>query len=140
MRRNKIYDIFISHSWSITDDYSYLVRLLEAAPDFRFRNFSVPRCFPGLDPRGSTTEGPTFREIAHQIRPARSVLIISAMYVADPKWITAEIELAQTFETPIIGLELRDGQPVPALVEDAAEQIVPWDTTAIVDAIRRHSL
>ncbi len=140
MRRDSIYDIFISHSWMTTADYQNLVRLLEAAPDFRFRSFSVPRCFPGLDPGGSPTESRIVRELAHQIRPARCVLIISGMYLADPKWITVEIDLAQKLERPIIGLQPPDEQPVPAPVQDAAEEIVAWETTVIVDAIRRHSL
>ena len=36
------YHLFISHSWNYSDAHDNLVRLLNAKPDFTFKNFSVP--------------------------------------------------------------------------------------------------
>ena len=38
--------LFISHSWSFGDAYEKLVDLLDAAPNFRYKNYSVPKDDP----------------------------------------------------------------------------------------------
>lgn len=35
--------LFISHSWSHSDDYTGLIALLNGAPHFSYANYSVPR-------------------------------------------------------------------------------------------------
>ena len=40
------YHIFISHSWSYSDQYDRLLELLNQNPDFHYRNYSVPKDDP----------------------------------------------------------------------------------------------
>ena len=42
----KTYDVFISHAWKYSDDYDRIVEFLNKAPNFKWRNYSVPRHDP----------------------------------------------------------------------------------------------
>ena len=46
MPQLKTYDVFISHAWSYHEDYYRMVRFLDEAQYFYWRNYSVPH---GLD-------------------------------------------------------------------------------------------
>ena len=41
-----IYSLFISHSWAYGDAYDRLVELLDSAPKFSYRDYSVPKDDP----------------------------------------------------------------------------------------------
>ncbi len=41
--------LFISHSWSYSDTYEKLVAMLDAAPNFQYKNYSVPKDDPVHD-------------------------------------------------------------------------------------------
>ncbi len=51
---NKTYNIFISHAWRYSEDYYRLVEMLNNAPYFKWRNYSVPQHDPVLDPEDET--------------------------------------------------------------------------------------
>ena len=40
------YNLFISHSWTYSDAYEKLVALLDAKPNFDYKNYSVPKTIP----------------------------------------------------------------------------------------------
>ncbi len=42
----KTRNLFISHSWAYGDAYDKLVEMLDAAPNFEYRNYSVPKDDP----------------------------------------------------------------------------------------------
>ena len=46
----KTYDLFISHAWKYNEDYYRLVDMLNNAPNFKWRNYSVPEHDPVLIP------------------------------------------------------------------------------------------
>lgn len=46
----RTYSIFISHAWRYSDDYNRLVKLLNEAPLFRWRNYSDPKHDPVIGP------------------------------------------------------------------------------------------
>ena len=41
-----MYRLFISHSWTYSDAYDRLIDLLNAAPNFAYMNYSVPKDDP----------------------------------------------------------------------------------------------
>ena len=43
---SKIYNLFISHSWSYSDQYTGLITLLNKDPSFCYRDYSVPKNNP----------------------------------------------------------------------------------------------
>ena len=62
----KTYDLFISHAWRYHEDYDRLVTLLNNAPNFKWRNYSVPRHDPKIDP--DTEVG--FRKLKEELKKA----------------------------------------------------------------------
>lgn len=137
LKNNKL---FISHAWRYTKGYNRLVDLLNAAPRFRWSNFSAPRSKPLLDPDIPASRSKLIAELRDQIQPVHCVLIVSGMYASYSYWIGKEIELALEYSKPIVGVRPWGAQRTPAAVVDAAAEIVSWQTTSIVGAIRRHSL
>lgn len=105
MSELKTYDIFISHAWRYNDDYYRLVNILNGAPNFKWRNYSVPQHDPVLNPDDPSDEKTLFIELEQQIKPVNCVLILCGMYVTYSKWIQKEIEIALSYKKPIIGIK-----------------------------------
>ncbi len=59
------YHLFISHSWNYPHAHDNLVRLLNAKPDFAFKNFSVPPDNPIV---GAKTDEELEEAIENKIR------------------------------------------------------------------------
>jgi hypothetical protein len=136
----KTYDLFISHAWAYNDAYYRLQGLLQAAPYFQFRNYSVPTHDPLVDPGTLIGKARLTQMLDAQIRPVNCVLVIAGMYATHKYWIQKEIELAQSYRKPIIGLVPWDQERVPLDVQLAASEMASWSTSSIVDAIRRWSI
>lgn len=136
----KRYSLFISHAWSYNDDYYRLVKLLDNHSLFHWHNFSVPEHDPLINP--STHVGKKFLtgELIKQIKPVNCVVIISGIYVAHKYWLQTEIEIAQYFNKPIIGITPQGQVNVPVKVQEAAEKIVAWSSISLVRAIREYSI
>ncbi len=132
----KIYRLFISHAWQYNDDYYRLVNMLTNASYFNWFNYSVPE----HDPKEVNTGAALSQALQNQMRPTNCVLIISGMYAAHREWIQYEINLAVEWGKPIIGIMPRGGERMPTAVSSVAKEIVNWNTTSIVEAIRRHAL
>ncbi|MGQ5710816.1 TIR domain-containing protein [Desulforudis sp. DRI-14] len=134
----KTYDLFISHVWrnDQNSEYYRLVRFLKEASYFKWRNYSVPE----HDPLGAKTDKELEAKLDLQIKPVNCVLVLSGMYVNYRKWIQKEIEIAQKYNKPIIGIVPWGQERIPQSVLDIAKVMVRWQTSSIVDAIRRYSL
>ena len=140
MPRLKTYDLFISHAWTYDAAYYRLVKMLEDASNFKFRNYSVPSHDPVIDPNTTAGDRKLREMLRAQIRPVNCVLIISGMYAAHRKWIQEEITIAQSYPKPIVGIRPWGNKVTPKVVKDAANEMVGWNTSSIVKAIRKHSL
>ncbi|MGP1345552.1 MAG: TIR domain-containing protein [Phycisphaerales bacterium] len=128
------YKVFISHAWKYSESYNRIVRFLNEAPNFNWRNLSVPE----HDPIESS-EKLTAR-LNDQMRPANVFLILGGMYVSHSDWIQYEINFARRIGRPIIGIRPWDSERTPDAVTNAAKEIVGWNTDSIVSAIRHHAL
>ena len=138
----KTYDIFISHAWAYGEQYDRLIRLLNSAPFFTYRNYSAPSDNP-LKTLGGypvKTKSQIEDAIDRKIRPVNCVLVLSGMYLAYREWMQYEIDTALQFRKPIIGIEPWGAQRIPSEVYNAADEMVGWNTNSIVEAIRRHSI
>lgn len=72
-----MYNLFISHSWSYEDQYKRLVALLDAAPYFSYKNYSVPKD----DPIHNASNQWQLKEaIRRQMQPASCVIILAGVY------------------------------------------------------------
>lgn len=136
----KTYDLFISHAWRYNDDYYRLEKLLNNAPYFSWRNYSVPEHDPKVDPDTETGKRVLLIGLENQIRPVNCVLILAGMYAHYSYWINKEIELAQSYNKPIIGIYPWGQVNAPRVITNVANEMVGWNTITIVSAIRRNSI
>lgn len=133
------YNLFISHSWAYGDAYDRLVELLNARGHFPFRNYSVPKDDPI---HNAPTSAALYEAIYNQIRPSSVVIIMAGVYSTYSEWINKEIKIAKMeFQTPkpIIAVKPWAQTNMSSVVQDAADEIVGWNTESIVAAIRRWS-
>ena len=127
------YNIFISHSWSYSDQYQGLVKLLDNASYFSYKNYSVPKDDP-IHNASNTYE--LKNAIRKQMQPASCIIILAGVYATYSKWIDIEIELAKEMGKRIIAVEPWGAEKTSIIVKNSADQIVGWNTSSIVDAIK----
>mgnify|MGYP001766393137 CR=1 FL=1 len=128
------YNLFISHSWAYGDAYEKLIGLLDSkGGSFPYKNYSVTQ----NDPIHNAPNQVALRAaIERQIKPASVVLILAGVYSTYSKWINVEIEIAKQLGKPIIAIEPWGSEKTSAVVKNAADKIVKWQTDSIVSAIR----
>src|SRR5690554_5004756 len=132
-----MYNLFISHSWAYNHQYEGLVKLLDAAPYFSYKNYSVPKNDPI---HNAPTNLALKAAIRRQMASTSCVLILAGVYSTYSKWINIEIDLAKNgFYTPkrIIAIEPWGSERTSQVVKNAADEIVKWNTSSIVAAIRK---
>ncbi|MFQ5668139.1 MAG: TIR domain-containing protein [Candidatus Binatia bacterium] len=135
MPQLKSRNLFISHSWSYADEYDRLLDLLNAAPNFQYKNYSVPKNDPVHNaPNTAALE----RAIENQMRFCDVVLIMAGKYATFSEWIQREIHIAKgyTWVKPIVAIRPWASQQVSTVVSNAADRLVSWSTSSIVSAIR----
>ncbi|CAI8924589.1 MULTISPECIES: TIR domain-containing protein [Pseudomonas] len=130
------YHLFISHSWNYPHAHDNLVRLLNARPDFTYKNFSVPPDKPIV---GAKTDKQLEEAIEDKIRPCSAVLIMAGMYSTYSKWINKEIEIAKRMGKVIIAIKPFGAERISKVVRDAAHSECAWNTNSIISAIRQHT-
>lgn len=127
------YNLFISHSWTYSNTYNDLVRLLDDKPYFIYKNYSVPK----NDPIHNANSASQLKAaIRNQMQHASCVLILAGVYSTYSKWINIEIELAQEMGKRVIAIEPWGSERTSDVVKKAADKIVKWNTDSIVSAIR----
>ncbi len=126
------YYLFVSHAWRYHDSYDRMVRLLDIAPYFTWRNFSVPQ----HDPAIANNDARLKAALDNQIRPVQVVLALSGLYVANSGWIQYEINRAVSWNKPIVGVRPWGNERMPEAVTKAASRIVGWNTSSVVEAVR----
>lgn len=129
----KTRNLFISHAWNYSDDYNTVVKWLNDAQNFSWKNYSVP----SHDSCSEKTNSGLKNCLTRQISPASGVIIISGMYAAHSDWIDYEIDEAVRLGKTIIGLKPRGQERVPQKVQDHAKEMVSWNSASLIDAIRR---
>jgi hypothetical protein len=130
----RTYKVFISHAWDYNDDYYRVEQFLNRASNFSWDNLSVPEHDPIKD------SDQLKAELNNQMRPANVFLILCGMYAAHSDWIQYEINFARRIGRPIIGIRPWGSERIPEVIQNAAVEIVGWNTDSIVSAIRTHAL
>jgi hypothetical protein len=127
------YKIFISHAWKYSESYDRIVSFLDAAPNFIYANHSIPesRAFDNMSIAALK------EQLREQIRPVNTVVVLAGMYAAHSDWIQFEIDFAQQLGKPILGVVPWRNIRTPQAVVNAADEMVSWNTSSIVSAIRR---
>lgn len=128
-----MYNLFISHSWTYSNQYDGLVKLLDNANYFSYRNYSVPKDDPIHNASNSKE---LYDAIKKQVGYAQVVIILAGVYSSYSKWIDKEIEIAQNLGKPILAIEPWGSEKTSSIVKNSADRIVKWNTDSIVGAIR----
>ena len=124
MPQLKTYDLFVSHTWRHDDDYFKFKTMLEEAPNFHFRNYSVPHHDPIINPDTPLGKNKLTKILTNQVKPVNCVVILSGIYVTHSDWILKEIEIAKSYNKPIIGVSPWGQQHLPKAVKEEALEIV----------------
>lgn len=138
MYNPRIYHIFISHAWKYGDDYGRLKNLLDHAPDFSYRDYSVSEEKSITDTRIPDSE--IEDALVEQIRHASVVLVLLGMY-ASPlyhEWIAREVRIARIMGKPIIGVAPWGQQRLPQDILPYCRDVVRWNTSSIITAIQEY--
>ena len=134
-----MYNLFISHSWSYSDEYEKIIRMLDNAPYFSYKDYSVPKEDP-LRIYSRYYNSELRNKIANQMRTCHVVLILAGVYASYSDSIDMEIEIAKSLNKPIIAIERWGSGRTSLKVKQNADRIVGWNTSSIVDAIRELSI
>jgi hypothetical protein len=136
----RVFNLFISHSWSYGDDYDRFVKLLRERPYFEYKDFSVPKDDPI---HNAPNKSALYAAIKQQMSPCHVVIIMGGKYSTFSDSINMEIEIAQKeFSTkkPILGVRPFGAEQVSSVVSSNCDRLVNWNTDSIVDAIRDISI
>mgnify|MGYP000690184019 FL=1 len=131
-----MYNIFISHAWKYNSEYYNLEEMLNNAPYFTWKNYSVPQ----HDALDTKTDRELEEALKRQISPCSCVLIIAGMYYNYRTWIQKEIDIAKTYKKPIIVVRPRGQERMPSELLSDDFYRVNWSTNSIVEAVRNYSL
>lgn len=128
----KIYNLFISHSWSYSPHYNTLLEWIDRS-NIVFSNYSVPY----TDPFTGKTKTQLQEAITEQIRHSSIVIIAAGMYVSYSAWIDYEIRTAAAMGKPILAVKPWGNERLPQIVQDSATLIVGWNSDSVVKGIKR---
>lgn len=132
----KTYHLFISHSWTYSDQYKNLVNMLNQDRSFQYQNRSIPKD----DPIHSGSDKALSEAICNHMESCGIVLVMAGVYASYSKWIDKEIKIAQSTwlnPKPILAIAPWGNEKTSQKVKSSANEIVGWNTKSIVDAIQR---
>jgi hypothetical protein len=134
------YHLFISHSWKYPNAYDGLVSLLDKDYWFSYKDYSVPRDEPLTIYNKMYYESELRNKIRNQMRTCHVVLILAGVYASYSDSIKMEIEIANELGKPIIAIQPWGAEKTSQIVKSNSDVIVGWNSSSIIDAIKRYSL
>lgn len=131
----KVYNIFISHSWSYPDDLKNLRNLLKQRGYFNveFEEASAD------EPINSKNAIYIKTRLKEKISNSNIVLGIAGIYASHSDWMEWELDKAKELDIPIIGVIPRGQERISATVYSRSIIDVKWNTESIVEAIRKYA-
>ena len=133
MRR---YNLFISHSWSYSEDYEALIDLLKKTPYFDFYDYSVS-CDDPIEIQSMRNYNQILENrIREKMKICSAIIILAAVYATYSNSIKMEIKIAKELGKPIIAVEKWGALRSSTRVMVAADKIVKWNGNSITDAIK----
>ena len=132
----KDYKVFISHSWSNSDDLTKLRKLLEGRGYFNIEFKEVSK-FEPIDSDSATYIKSRLRQ---KISDSDIVIGLAGVYASHSDWMVWELDTALNKDIPIIGVIPRGNVRSSTAVTSRSKEDVRWNTESIVAAIRKHAL
>jgi hypothetical protein len=110
-----------------------MVQLLKDASRFSWNNYSVPR----HDPAHGNSTAALKRQLINQMQFAHVILVLAGVYASHSGWIQFEMDKANEWGKPILGVRPWGSERMSSAVRAASDEIVGWNTSSIVSAVRR---
>lgn len=132
----KDYKVFISHSWSNSDDLTKLRKLLEGRGYFNIEFKEVSK-FEPIDSDNATYIKSRLRQ---KISDSDIVIGLAGVYASHSDWMVWELDTALNKDIPTIGVIPRGNVRSSTAVTSRSKEDVRWNTESIVAAIRKHAL
>ncbi len=135
----KTHNIFISHSWAYSDSYEKLLGLLNQDSEFLYKNYSVPKNDPI---HNAPYDCQLYEAIKNKISPCSVVIVLAGVYSSYSKWIDKEINICKNefiYPKKIIAVEPWGSERTSTKVKDSADEIVKWQSSSIISAIKKLS-
>jgi hypothetical protein len=127
--------LFVGHLFATDDDYLRVFEYLESAVNFYYKNLSKPEDLPRQRDRESLKEG-----LRQQMTDAEVVILPASLHARDAVMTEFQAIYAKSWDKPVIVLEpFGTGQSVPAKLAEFADEVVPWNSRDMADAIRRQA-
>ena len=130
--------VFISHSWAYSGHYDTLRNWIfktnwrQGQALLVLRDFSVPKD----DPIHNAPSDRALRAaIFNQIRRCHVIVIPMGMYANYSQWIRKEIDGANHYGKPILGVNPRGQERRPSVVAAAAKETAGWNKKSVVGGI-----
>lgn len=130
--------VFISHSWSYSDNYDTLAEWIFNEPwsvgqaSLDIRDYSVPR----NDPIHNAQNDKQLRDaIYNQISRSHVLVIPTGMYAHHSKWIQKEIEGAKLYGKPILAVNPWAQERKSSTVGASAADTVGWNKEPLIGKI-----
>lgn len=131
---SKDYKIFISHSWSYTEDLEALQKLLNNSGYLNVEFLEATKDTPI-----NSDHAPYIKSVLkNKILDADVVLALAAIYASHSDWMIWELETAKTNKIPIIGIIPRGQERISTEVSSRSLIDVKWNTDSIINAIRNY--
>ena len=133
---SKTYELFISQAAAVQPAYLKVIELLDQAPNFQYVNYGdLP---DSMRPSNEKAPGAAVvPQLLHdQLKHSKCMLVLSDLYAHSQTWVEQQIEWALDYQIPMIAIEPQNSAGIPELVNRYAQKVVPWNTDAILSAIR----
>lgn len=131
----KDYKIFISHSWSHTEDLEALQKLLNDRGYFNVEFLEATKKTPI-----NSENAPYVKSVLKsKILQSDIVLGLAAIYASHSDWMIWELETAKANNIPIVGIIPRGQERISSEVYNRSIVDVKWNTESIIEAIRANA-
>ena len=127
--------VYVTHTFSETDEYLRVFEFLESIERFYYVNVSKPENMPHTGGLDAVKD-----EFIAQIKESEAVLVLASLYVEKPDLVKFQMDVAGANGRPIIAIRPFGGilDTPPELIERANEHI-EWNNREMADALRRQA-
>lgn len=131
----KDYKIFVSHSWSHSDDLIALRNLLNSRGYFNVEFTEASKDVP----INSANAAYIKTVLKNKIINSDIVLALAGVYASHSDWMIWELDTAVSNGIPIVGVIPRGQERISQEVYKRSKVDVRWNTESIVEAIRTYA-
>lgn len=131
----KDYKIFVSHSWSHSDDLEALKNLLNSRGYFNVEFTEASKDVPINSENASYIK----TVLKNKIIDSDIVLALAGVYASHSDWMIWELDTAVSNGIPIVGVIPIGQEKISQEVYKRSKANVRWNTESIVEAIRTYT-